>query len=73
LLKGLPRPLGVQGKRHQQNLAKRAAREAAEKQAAPAPNRRVQVGWQLQGVLVLVLRAQPCQLSPALPLPWSHG
>lgn len=32
-----------QGKRHQQNLAKRAAREAAEMQAAPAPNRRVQI------------------------------
>jgi hypothetical protein len=32
-----------QGKRHQQNLAKRAAREAAEKQAAPAPQRRVQI------------------------------
>eukprot|EP00882_Tetradesmus_deserticola_P026994 GHRQ01029825.1.p1 GENE.GHRQ01029825.1~~GHRQ01029825.1.p1 ORF type:complete len:183 (+),score=40.56 GHRQ01029825.1:249-797(+) len=33
----------TQGKRHQQNLAKRAAREAAEKQAAPAPQRRVQI------------------------------
>jgi hypothetical protein len=33
----------LQGKRHQQNLAKRAAREAAEKQAAPAPQRRVQI------------------------------
>jgi hypothetical protein len=32
-----------QGKRHQQNLAKRAAREAAERQAAPAPQRRVQI------------------------------
>lgn len=32
-----------QGKRHQQNLAKRAAREAAEKAAAPAPQRRVQI------------------------------
>lgn len=31
----------VQGKRHQQNLAKRAAREAAEKPALPQPNRRV--------------------------------
>lgn len=30
----------VQGKRHQQNLAKRAAREAAEKPALPQPNRR---------------------------------
>lgn len=34
---------GVQGKRHQQNLAKRAAREAQEKAAAPAPQRRVQI------------------------------
>lgn len=33
----------TQGKRHQQNLAKRAAREAQEKQAAPAPQRRVQI------------------------------
>eukprot|EP00878_Enallax_costatus_P029228 GHUV01031673.1.p1 GENE.GHUV01031673.1~~GHUV01031673.1.p1 ORF type:complete len:282 (+),score=85.91 GHUV01031673.1:785-1630(+) len=33
----------TQGKRHQQNLAKRAAREAAEKAAAPAPQRRVQI------------------------------
>jgi splicing factor 3A subunit 2 len=31
----------TQGKRHQQNLAKRASREAAEKSAAPAPQRRV--------------------------------
>lgn len=31
----------TQGKRHQQNLAKRAAREAADKPAAPAPNKRV--------------------------------
>lgn len=31
------------GKRHQQNLAKRAAREAAEKPVAPAPQRRVAV------------------------------
>lgn len=31
----------LQGKRHQQNLAKRAAREAAEKPALPQPNRRV--------------------------------
>ena len=30
----------IQGKRHQQNLAKRAAREAAEKPALPQPNRR---------------------------------
>lgn len=30
----------TQGKRHQQNLAKRAAREAAEKPALPQPNRR---------------------------------
>eukprot|EP00798_Chlamydomonas_sp_ICE-L_P023178 gene23178-30390_t len=30
----------TQGKRHQQNLAKRAAREAAEKPAAPAPQKR---------------------------------
>ena len=30
----------LQGKRHQQNLAKRAAREAAEKPALPQPNRR---------------------------------
>ncbi|GFH23212.1 matrin-type domain-containing protein [Haematococcus lacustris] len=30
----------TQGKRHQQNLAKRAAREAAEKQAVPAPQKR---------------------------------
>lgn len=33
----------AQGKRHQQNLAKRAAREAAEKQAAPAPQKRAAV------------------------------
>lgn len=33
----------TQGKRHQQNLAKRAAREAAEKSVAPAPQRRVAV------------------------------
>lgn len=33
----------MQGKRHQQNLAKRAAREAAEKAAAPAPQRRAPV------------------------------
>jgi hypothetical protein len=32
-----------QGKRHQQNLAKRAAREAAEKAAAPAPQKRATV------------------------------
>lgn len=31
----------TQGKRHQQNLAKRAAKEAAEKQVLPAPQRRV--------------------------------
>lgn len=31
------------GKRHQQNLAKRAAREAAEKPVAPAPQRRVAI------------------------------
>ena len=30
-----------QGKRHQQNLAKRAAREAQDKPTAPAPQRRV--------------------------------
>ncbi|GAX73573.1 hypothetical protein CEUSTIGMA_g1024.t1 [Chlamydomonas eustigma] len=30
----------TQGKRHQQNLAKRAAREAAEKPSAPAPQKR---------------------------------
>ena len=34
-------PATAQGKRHQQNLAKRAAREAAEKPALPQPNRRV--------------------------------
>lgn len=33
----------TQGKRHQQNLAKRAAKEASDKPAAPAPNRRVAV------------------------------
>ena len=33
----------TQGKRHQQNLAKRAAREASEKSVAPAPQRRVAV------------------------------
>lgn len=33
----------LQGKRHQQNLAKRAAREAAEKAAAPAPQRRAAI------------------------------
>ena len=33
----------TQGKRHQQNLAKRAAREASEKAVAPAPQRRVSV------------------------------
>lgn len=33
----------TQGKRHQQNLAKRAARDAAEKPVAPAPQRRVAV------------------------------
>ncbi|KDD74924.1 hypothetical protein H632_c984p0, partial [Helicosporidium sp. ATCC 50920] len=33
----------TQGKRHQQNLAKRAAREAQEAAAAPAPARRVAV------------------------------
>ncbi len=32
--------LTLQGKRHQQNLAKRAARQAAEKPALPQPNRR---------------------------------
>ena len=32
--------VNAQGKRHQQNLAKRAAREAAEKPALPQPNRR---------------------------------
>jgi splicing factor 3A subunit 2 len=31
----------TQGKRHQQNLAKRAAKEASDKPAAPAPNKRV--------------------------------
>lgn len=33
----------TQGKRHQQNLAKRAAREAVEQAVAPAPQRRVAV------------------------------
>jgi len=33
----------TQGKRHQQNLAKRAGREAAEQSVAPAPQRRVSV------------------------------
>ena len=33
----------AQGKRHQQNLAKRAAREAAEKPMAPAPQKRAVV------------------------------
>ncbi|KIY95898.1 Splicing factor 3A subunit 2 [Monoraphidium neglectum] len=33
----------TQGKRHQQNLAKRAAKEASDKPAAPAPNKRVSV------------------------------
>ena len=33
----------TQGKRHQQNLAKRAAREAVEQSVAPAPQRRVAV------------------------------
>ena len=33
----------AQGKRHQQNLAKRAAREAAEKPILPQPNRRASV------------------------------
>ena len=33
-------PAARQGKRHQQNLAKRAAREAADKPAQPAPNKR---------------------------------
>lgn len=33
----------TQGKRHQQNLAKRAARESAEKAAAPAPQRRAAI------------------------------
>ncbi|KXZ48607.1 hypothetical protein GPECTOR_26g510 [Gonium pectorale] len=33
----------TQGKRHQQNLAKRAAREAAEKAAAPAPQKRAPI------------------------------
>ena len=33
----------VQGKRHQQNMAKRAAREAAEKPAQPQPQRRAAV------------------------------
>ena len=33
----------TQGKRHQQNLAKRAAREAADRPIAPAPMRRVAV------------------------------
>jgi len=31
----------TQGKRHQQNLAKRAAKESAEKQVLPAPQRRI--------------------------------
>ena len=33
----------MQGKRHQQNMAKRAAREAAEKPAQPQPQRRAAV------------------------------
>nr|ADI46858.1 SPL2f [Volvox carteri f. nagariensis] len=33
----------TQGKRHQQNLAKRAAREAAEKAAVPAPHKRAPI------------------------------
>lgn len=33
----------TQGKRHQENLAKRAAREAAEKAVAPAPQRRIAI------------------------------
>lgn len=33
----------TQGKRHQQNMAKRAAREASERAVAPAPQRRVAV------------------------------
>lgn len=33
----------TQGKRHQQNMAKRAAHEAMEKEIAPAPHRRVAV------------------------------
>lgn len=33
----------VQGKRHQQNMAKRAAREAAEKPAQPQPQKRVSI------------------------------
>lgn len=33
----------TQGKRHQQNLAKRAAKEAAEQEAMPAPQRRVAI------------------------------
>jgi splicing factor 3A subunit 2 len=33
----------TQGKRHQQNLAKRAAREASEKSVAPAPQRRATI------------------------------
>lgn len=36
-------PASSAGKRHQQNLAKRAAREAAEKPVAPAPQRRVAI------------------------------
>ena len=36
----IPCVVDIQGKRHQQNLAKRAAREAAEKPALPQPNRR---------------------------------
>lgn len=57
------RVAALQGKRHQQNLAKRAAREAAEKQAAPAPQRRVQikktgVGAQHGFVASLVLPAR---------------
>jgi splicing factor 3A subunit 2 len=36
-------PVSSAGKRHQQNLAKRAAREAAEKPVAPAPQRRVAI------------------------------
>ena len=35
--------LRAQGKRHQQNLAKRAAREAADKPAQPQPQKRAAI------------------------------
>lgn len=42
-LSPLSLPVHVQGKRHQQNLAKRAAREAADKPVQPQPQRRASV------------------------------